>query len=235
MADLDSLSSSICPPAQTRRMDFGLLTLRLTAGSLLAGHGAQKLFGAFGGAGLNGIAAWLESIGFRPGKPWAALAGLSEFGGGALIALGLGGPIGPITMQGAMAIATRTAHWKLPIWNAEGGAELPIINSSIGIALALTGPGRYSLDRAFGIEVPRSVAALTVAGVAGSIYAANRIYTTAQEQALAEANAGTEAAQSGEDSVIAPPPTSETEATDRRWTEVDTPPLDQPEARSTAG
>jgi putative oxidoreductase len=65
-----------------------LLILRVVVGSLLVGHGAQKLFGAFGGHGLAGTAAWLESIGLRPGRPWALVAGLSEFGGGLLLALG---------------------------------------------------------------------------------------------------------------------------------------------------
>jgi putative oxidoreductase len=235
MADLAALQSSVCPPARSRRMDLGLLTLRLTAGSLLAAHGAQKLFGAFHGPGLQGVGGWLESIGFRPGKQWAVLAGLSEFGGGTLTALGLGGPIGPLTIQGSMAIASRTAHWKLPVWAAEGGAEVPILYSSTGLALALTGPGRYSLDRAFHIEVPRSAAALTVAGVAGGIYLANRIYTAAQEQALADVNAGVDAAQAGEDRPIAPPPTSETAPQTPPWTEPIPPPPDQPEAGATAG
>ena len=232
MADLAAVESSICPPARTRRMDLGLLTLRLTAGGLLAGHGSQKLFRAFGGPGIDGVGAYLESIGFSPGKAWATLAGISEFTGGALIALGLGGPVGPITMQGAMAIATRTSHWKLPIWNSEGGAESPILYSSTGIALALTGPGRYSLDQAFGIKVPRSVAALSVAGVAGGIYLANMMYTAAQERARAEVD---DAAQTGEDRLNASPPTSEAAPQTPPWTEPTPPPPDQPEAEATAG
>src|SRR5688572_23388419 len=101
MARFDVATVFRCPPERGRTVDLGLLALRLTAGGLLAGHGAQKLFGAFGGHGLEGTAGWLESIGLRPGKPWATLAGLSEFGGGALTALGLGGPLGPVALQGA--------------------------------------------------------------------------------------------------------------------------------------
>src|SRR5262245_15615338 len=84
--------------------DLGLLILRLAVGGLLTGHGAQKLFGWFGGHGLEGTGGWLESIGFRPGKSWALLAGLSEFGGGALTSLGLLHPLGPLATLGAMTI-----------------------------------------------------------------------------------------------------------------------------------
>ena len=68
--------------------DLGLLALRLTAGGLMAGHGAQKLFGAFGGPGFQGTSGWMESMGLKPGNFWGALAGGGEFGSGVLIALG---------------------------------------------------------------------------------------------------------------------------------------------------
>ena len=76
--------------------DLALLLLRVVTGGLLVGHGAQKLFGSFGGNGLDGTGQWLESLGLRPGKLWAGGAGLSEFLGGLLTLLGLGGPIGSI-------------------------------------------------------------------------------------------------------------------------------------------
>src|SRR5215210_7559944 len=96
--------------------DLALLILRLTFGGLMAGHGSQKLFGWFGGHGLKGTTGWLESMGFRPGKPWAILASLSEFGGGVLTALGALNPIGPLTTMGAMEMATAKVHWGKPIW-----------------------------------------------------------------------------------------------------------------------
>ncbi|HET7094930.1 MAG TPA: DoxX family protein [Thermomicrobiales bacterium] len=152
--------------------DLGLLVLRLAVGGLLAGHGAQKLFGAFGGAGLQGTAGWLESMGLKPGDRWALLAGLSEFGGGMLTALGLFHPLGPIATEGAMSLATFRVHAGKPIWNTQGGAELPVTNMSAALALALAGPGRFSLDEALGIRVPREVAALAgLAVVAGFGYA----------------------------------------------------------------
>ncbi len=150
--------------------DVSLLILRLTQGGLLAGHGAQKLFGAFGGHGLKGTGGFMEKLGLKPGQRWAALAGAGEFGGGMLTALGLGGSIGPITTLAPMAMATATAHWGKPIWASQGGGELPVTYASIGSALALSGPGKISLDHMLGIRIPTwmNVLALigTVAGVA---------------------------------------------------------------------
>jgi putative oxidoreductase len=135
--------------------DFALLILRVVAGGFLAGHGAQKLFGSFGGPGIEGTSGFMESLGMKPGRLWAALAGLSEFGGGALTILGLLNPLGPIAIVGAMSMAALKAHSNRPIWAQEGGAELPVTNSAIAAAIALAGPGRYSLDQALGLRVPR--------------------------------------------------------------------------------
>lgn len=150
----------------TQTRDLGVLIVRLTTGGLLAGHGAQKVFGAFGGYGLEGTAGWLESLDLKPGKQWALAAGASELGGGLLTALGLFHPVGPISSLGAMTVAIRKAHWGKPIWVTEGGAELPLTNISIAIALSLVGAGRYSLDELFGVRVPNSFAVMTAAAVA---------------------------------------------------------------------
>ena len=155
--------------------DLGLLVLRLAVGGLLAGHGAQKLFGWFGGGGVEGTSGWLESMGFRPGKDWALLAGLSEFGGGTLTALGLLHPLGPIGTLGAMFVAAVKVHGGKPIWATEGGAELPVINMSAATALTLIGPGAFSIDRALGLRVPKPLAALAALGVvAGVVLAETR-------------------------------------------------------------
>src|ERR687889_474144 len=76
------------PREEIRMTSIALLILRVTVGGLLAGHGAQKLFGSFGGHGVEGTAGWLESMNLKPGRQWALMAGLSEFGGGVLTALG---------------------------------------------------------------------------------------------------------------------------------------------------
>ncbi|MCM8747963.1 DoxX family protein [Thermomicrobiaceae bacterium CFH 74404] len=157
-------------------VDLAILVLRLTLGALLTGHGFQKLSRRFGGGGLVGTAAWLESIGLRPGKRWAPLAASAEFGGGLLTLLGFLNPLGPLAIVSTMTMATATVHWGKPIWVTAGGAELPLTNMAIASALALAGPGRYSLDHALGIRLPRwlfplgmavivTVAALARAGV----------------------------------------------------------------------
>jgi putative oxidoreductase len=140
--------------------------VRLAQGSLMAGHGAQKLFGSFGGPGLEGTSGFMEMLGMRPGRPWAYLAGLSEFGGGVLTALGLLNPLGPLGVIGSMSMATRKAHWGKPIWVTEGGAELPLLNIAVSTALMIREPDRYSLDRVLGIRLPRWVG---VGGLVGII------------------------------------------------------------------
>lgn len=135
--------------------DAGLLVLRLATGGLLVGHGAQKLFGWFGGPGFKGTAGWLRSMGLHPSRLWATSASSAEFGGGLLTSLGLLHPLGPIAETGAMIMATVKVHWGKPIWVSTGGAELPVINMATAVTLMLTGPGRFSLDRVLGIRLPR--------------------------------------------------------------------------------
>jgi putative oxidoreductase len=172
-----------------------LFLLRLVFGGLLAGHGAQKLFGAFGGHGIKGTGEFMEMLGLRPGERWAMLAGASEFGGGLLTALGLGGSIGPVTTLAPMAMATGTAHWGKPIWATEGGAELPVINATIGTALALSGPGQLSLDHMLGIRVPAWMNFLTLAGVGAGVAYALMARQLAAAEAEATAPVGIDEAQ----------------------------------------
>ena len=170
--------------------DLARLIVRLAFGGLMAGHGAQKLFGWFGGHGLKGTAGWLESMGLRPGKQWALLAALSEFGGGVLTLLGLLSPIGPLATIGAMGMAIAKAHWGKPIWVTSGGAELPVLNIATALALSLVGPGRVSVDNALGIRLPRRLVlvpglALVAAGVAFGVFISAQPQQAEQEQAPA--------------------------------------------------
>lgn len=143
--------------------DLGLLILRLTVGTLVAGHGSQKLFGWFKGPGLKRTHAFVEKMGMRPGKLWGTLLAISESGGGLLTALGLLSPLGSLGIGAVMAVAIRRAHWNKPVWAAEGGAELPLTNLATVTALALTGPGRFSLDYVFGLRIPRWITGLMAA------------------------------------------------------------------------
>jgi putative oxidoreductase len=152
-------------PRGSRVNESAPLIVRLAQGSLMAGHGAQKLFGAFEGPGLEGTSGFMEMLGLRPGRPWAYLAGVSEFGGGVLTALGLLNPLGPLGVIGAMSMATRKAHWGRPIWVTEGGAELPVLNIAVSTALMIREPDRYSLDRALGIRLPAWVGPLGLVGI----------------------------------------------------------------------
>ena len=152
--------------------DLAALVLRLTVGTLVAGHGAQKLFGWFGGPGLKGTHGFMESLGMKQGHIWGTMGAAGEFGGGTLTALGFLNPIGPLNVASVMAVAIRRVHWNKPIWNMQGGAEFPLTNLAVALALTLTGPGRYSLDRVFGIHIPRWFAALCWLGTAGSAVAA---------------------------------------------------------------
>ena len=141
------------------------MIVRAVQGSLMAGHGAQKLFGSFGGPGLEGTSGFMEMLGMRPGRPWAYMAGLSEFGGGVLTALGLFNPLGPLGIIGAMSMATRKAHWDKPIWVTEGGAELPVLNIAISTALLVREPDGFSLDRLLGIRLPAWLGPVGLVGI----------------------------------------------------------------------
>jgi len=96
--------------------------------------------------------------------------------------LGLGGPIGSILTTSSMKMATFKAHSGKPIWNTAGGAELPVVNAAVATALILTGPGRYSLDRVFGIKVPRWVTLLLTLGATVTIVVGLLMEPEASEQ-----------------------------------------------------
>jgi putative oxidoreductase len=119
---------------------LGLLVARVIFGCYLAVHGAQKLFGAFGGSGLDATTKGFERLGMRPAKPMAALAGISELSGGVLTATGIANPLGPIILAGTMAVASTTHREKGPLAR-DGGFELPLTNMAMAIALMSSGTG----------------------------------------------------------------------------------------------
>jgi putative oxidoreductase len=151
-------------------MDVALLVLRVVVGLLLVGHGTQKLFGWFGGPGLAGFGGGLGKMGFRPAGFWALAAGLAETVGGLLFALGLLSPLGSLGIIASMLVATFSVHWRKGLFVMTGGPELPLINIAAAVAVAIAGPGRYSVDSALGISLPEPVtgaifSVLTLLGV----------------------------------------------------------------------
>ncbi len=133
-------------------MTLALLIVRLFVGLGLAAHGAQKLFGWFGGYGIKGTGGFFESLGFRPGALFALAAGLGEFGGGLLTALGLGGPIGPALIIMVMLVAILTVHLGHGFFVTKNGVELPLTYIAGALAVAFAGPGAYSADALLGIN-----------------------------------------------------------------------------------
>ena len=138
-------------------MDTGLLIVRMVVGLVMAAHGAQKLFGWFGGYGLAGTGGFFESLGFRPGRLFAMAAGFTEVAGGLLVALGLLGPLGPAMIIAVMIVAIATVHWPHGLFAQNNGYELPLINAVVVAAIALIGNGAYSVDALLGLSWPAEV------------------------------------------------------------------------------
>lgn len=127
-------------------LDFGLLIIRLVIGLLFVGHGAQKLFGWFGGYGIKGTGGWFESIGMKPGAAMALFAGLAELIGGILFVLGLLTPLAGIIIAGTMVMAIAKVHGPNGLWATSNGYEYNLTLLAVAIGMALIGPGQYALD-----------------------------------------------------------------------------------------
>ncbi|MCZ4119727.1 DoxX family protein [Streptomyces sp. H39-S7] len=167
------------------RRDLGLLTLRVGTGAVLMAHGTQKLFGWFGGGGLEGTADAMEHMGFTPGRQSALAAGLGEAGGGALLALGLGTPAAGAAAAGAMAGAV-AVHAPAGFFAQGGGFEYPAFLGFAAATVGLAGAGRYALDHATGHRFDRPW--MVAAAFVGSALAAAAVVTkrTKAQAAAAE-------------------------------------------------
>jgi putative oxidoreductase len=159
--------------------DVILFGTRLVVGSYLAVHGAQKLFGAFGGGGLDKTAAGFEHIGLTPGRPMATIAGVTELGGGVLTIAGVADPAGPLAIMGAMSVAATTHRANGPL-AANRGFELPLTNLAAAAALAVAGPGRIRLSPPLRREL---TALVVVGGAAMAAASVARMLTASRDQA----------------------------------------------------
>jgi putative oxidoreductase len=153
-------------------LNLGLLLIRVIFGLVMVAHGAQKLFGWFGGYGLAGTGGFFESIGFRPGRMFAAAAALSEFIGGWLFALGLFGPVGPALILAVMLVASISVHWRNGLFAATNGVEVPLLFATGVVGVALIGFGTFSLDAVLGLATvwtPALIGLALAVGVIGGL------------------------------------------------------------------
>src|SRR5262245_43484792 len=150
-------------------LSLGLLIARLVIGPLMAAHGAQKLLGWFGGYGLNATGEFMTSLGFAPGRSFAAAAAITEVVSGLLIATGFLGPVGPALMLSVMIVAIVTVHLRNGVFAAQNGIEVPLLYATAAVGIGLTGFGQYSLDAAFGIadKMPPAWIVLAVGAIGG--------------------------------------------------------------------
>jgi len=132
----------------------GILILRLVIGFTLAAHGAQKLFGWWGGPGMKGWTGAMNHMRIRPATPWAWMSALAEFGGGLGLALGFLNPLPSFAIAGSMIVAVALVHLPKGFFNSKGGYEFNLAILAAAAAVALTGPGAYSLDGALRIHLP---------------------------------------------------------------------------------
>ncbi len=151
-------------------MKIGRLILRLVVGGFFFGHGTQKLFGWFGGSGLEPTAQMFENLGLRPGRLNALAGGAAEAGGGAAQVLGLASPLSASVLIATMLTAINRVHFKNGPWVTNGGYEYNVVLIAALLALTEIGPGKLSLDHLLGSE--RSGAGWAIAalllGIAGA-------------------------------------------------------------------
>lgn len=135
-------------------VNVGMLLLRIVVGLVLAGHGAQKLFGWFGGPGMAGATGMMQKLNMHPPRLWAWISALGEFLGGLGFAFGLLTPLAAVGIIGSMIVAIVKVHWAKGFWNTKGGLEFPLTLATVAFVVGLTGPGIYSLDYALKVALP---------------------------------------------------------------------------------
>ncbi|WP_210395943.1 DoxX family protein [Motiliproteus sediminis] len=140
------MSTQILNKIVTSRTGYDALALRLPLGIILAAHGAQKLFGWFGGYGLEGTGQWMASIGLEPGFLMALLAGSAEFFGGIALLLGLLTRPAALVAAFTMVVAILSVHWENGLFMSNNGYEFALSLLAASVALTLRGGGSLALD-----------------------------------------------------------------------------------------
>src|SRR5712691_11793898 len=137
-------------------VDLAIFVLRVVVGVVVAMHGFLKLGWVGKGGSVAGVAGWFNGMGLRPGIFWALVSILAEAGGGTLMVLGLGRPIGPGIVAGDLVVVAIVAHWPQGFWAGGGkvGWEFPVPLAAAAFAVALLGNGNWSLDAALGLRFP---------------------------------------------------------------------------------
>jgi len=146
---------------------LGLLILRVVLGLIVAAHGAQKLFGWWGGSGMTGWTTAMTRMRIRPPVAWAWMSALAEFLGGLAVAAGFLNPLGSFGLIGSMLVAVILVHWPKGFWVTKGGYEFNLLIVGAAAAVAIAGPGAYSLDSALGIHLPEPL--ILIAGTLGTV------------------------------------------------------------------
>jgi putative oxidoreductase len=166
-------------------MNVGTLAIRGVVGPLFVGHGTQKLFGWFGGHGLEGTGGFFEQLGLRPGRRHATAAGIAEAGGGLLLTLGALTPLAAMMISAAMITAMRTAHAAKGPWVAEGGYEYNLVLLAAMMEISERGPGTPSVDEALFPEMHGTgwaCAQLAAAGIGSLVTTDPRLMPPADEE-----------------------------------------------------
>ena len=146
--------------------DLGILLIRLITGGFFVAHGCQMLFGWFGGRGIRRVSANFHGRGFRPSMPFALAAALTEFAGGAGVALGVLWPIPPVALIGPMTVAVVSVHWP-KIWVTEQGIEYPLVLGVVMAGVGLMSVGSVSVDYVLNVSLPAGpLYVITFAGAA---------------------------------------------------------------------
>jgi putative oxidoreductase len=192
-------------------MTLGRLIARVAIGGLFAGHGTQKLFGWFGGSGVEGTASTMQRLELRPARQHALAAGTAETLGGTLLALGALTPVAGSLITGTMLTAIRKVHLPNGPWNTQGGYEYNVALIAAALALVDSGPGAPSVDRALGIEKRGNLwtIATLAAGAAGSTLAIEAGRRITANEVADQPNQGATGRFVREGQTVAPEPVSQ--------------------------